>query len=72
MATLSKARNQANTGIVIKIEVLDTETEGMTPSQIGTLALQALRVAVQKRAAKEVADVIIARAQADKEVATEL
>jgi hypothetical protein len=72
MATLSKKRNQADDGLIISIEVLDTETEGMTPSQVGTIAIQTLRAAVQKRAAKEVADTIIARAQADKDAVTEL
>lgn len=72
MATLSKKRNQADNGLIISIEVLDTETAGMTPSQIGTLALQALRVAIQKRASKDVADEMIARAQADKIAVTEL
>lgn len=72
MATLSKKRNQANNGLIISIEVLDLETVGMTPSQIGTLALYTLRTAVQKRAAKDVADEMIARAQADKVAVTEL
>ena len=72
MATLSKARNQANDGLIISIEILDAESEDLRPSQVGTIALQALRLAVQKRAAKEVADIVIARAQEDKVAVTEL
>jgi hypothetical protein len=72
MATLSKKRNQADNGLIISIEVLDADTEGLTPAQKGNVALIALRDAVSKRAAKEVADTIIARAQADKVAVTEL
>lgn len=72
MATLSKKRNQADNGLIISIEILDADTEGLTPAQKGSVALIALRDAVSKRAAKEVADVMIARAQADKVAVTEL
>jgi hypothetical protein len=72
MATLGKARNQAGNGIIFRIEVLDSETEGMSPSQIGNLALMTLREAIVKRAAKDTADARIAQAQADKEAATDL
>lgn len=72
MATLSKKRNQANNGLIISIEVLDAESEGLTASQKGMIAMMVLREAIQKRAAKEVADAVIARAQADKDAATDL
>ena len=72
MATVSKQRNQANTGVIISIEVLDAESEGMTSSQTADIAFRALREAIAKRARKEGADELIARAQADKAASTEL
>lgn len=72
MAQVSKRRNQTNNGTIIAIEVSDEETQGMTLSQKGNVALMALRNQLIKLAAKETADSRITQAQADKAAATEL
>jgi hypothetical protein len=72
MAEVKKRRNAANTGVLIAIELLDTETNGMGAVHVGHLAMMALRDQLMKRAAKDSADERIAQAQADKVAATEL
>lgn len=72
MAEVRKKRNAANTGVIISIEMLDTETNGMVAVQVGHLALTTLREQLMKRAAKDSADERIAQAQADKVAETEL
>lgn len=72
MAKVSKSRNQANTGVVIKIELLDEEITNKTALQIGHDALVALRTSLQKMAAKDSADERIAAAQADKAAEVDL
>ena len=72
MATVKKKRNALDNGILIQIELLDAEIQGMSAMAVGHKAMETLRGEIQLRAAKDSADERIAQAQADKAAATEL